>query len=263
MDSFKNFAKSTLASGITSGATSLTVATGTGARFPAVPFNASIWDTSIPDPSDDANAEVVRVTAIATDTFTITRGQEGTTGVAHNTGGKTYGIVATLTKKTTDEIAARLPRVVVLAAQINVLDDHDGDLTVSNALSVDVVAGETLVFEAHLYTIPPATNVVGPAFKMSGTCTSSLFIQTAVGYWGDATGLNSTQIQPGDIAGGLDRDVLAVDPTYAVTYIRSCGSLVVSGSGTLILKFTGYRTGSHTNETVSLRAGSSLQVQRT
>lgn len=101
LDNAKNFAKSTLASGITSGATSLSVAAGTGSRFPTVPFNATIWEKSTyGDPSDDPNVEIVRVTSISSDTFTITRAQESTSAVAHNTAGKTYGILAGLTAKT-------------------------------------------------------------------------------------------------------------------------------------------------------------------
>lgn len=106
MDAFKNFAKSALASGITSGATSLSVSSGDGAKFPVVfPFNATIWnETDFSDPSDDSAVEIVTVTAISTDTLTIVRGQEGTSAVAHNTGGKTYGIVATLTALTLNAI---------------------------------------------------------------------------------------------------------------------------------------------------------------
>ena len=52
------------------------VGAGEGVRFPVTPFNASIWPAgAMPTP---ANAEVVRVTAIATDTLTIIRAAEGT-----------------------------------------------------------------------------------------------------------------------------------------------------------------------------------------
>jgi hypothetical protein len=75
-DAHKNFAISTVAtapSPATSG-TSLLVAAGHGARFPAAPFYATVWPASAsPDPT---NAEVVRVTNINTDTLTITRAQD-------------------------------------------------------------------------------------------------------------------------------------------------------------------------------------------
>jgi hypothetical protein len=56
--------------------TSLSVTAGTGSRFPTPPFNATVWPTGTnPTP---ANAEIVRVTAVTTDTLTIVRQAEGT-----------------------------------------------------------------------------------------------------------------------------------------------------------------------------------------
>lgn len=77
-DVHKNFALSTVATAPSPAAsgTSLVVAGGDGTKFPAVPFNAVIFPTGA-NPTT-ANAEVVRVTNISTDTFTITRQQEGT-----------------------------------------------------------------------------------------------------------------------------------------------------------------------------------------
>ncbi len=122
-DSVKNFAKTTLAAGITSGATSCTVASGTGGRFPAAPFNATIWnqtDHTSPDDAFHAGAgEIVRVTSVATDTLTITRAQEGTSAVAHNTSGKTYGIIAGVTAKTMDEDVYSLVPTAVSGSSIN------------------------------------------------------------------------------------------------------------------------------------------------
>jgi hypothetical protein len=99
MDLAKNFAKGTLAVGILDTDTSLDLSANNGARFPSPPFNATIWNsTDFPDPSDDPDVEVIRVTAITDDTFdTIERGQEGTAAVDHHIDGKTYQIVAGLT----------------------------------------------------------------------------------------------------------------------------------------------------------------------
>jgi hypothetical protein len=91
---FRVSGTSTLGAGITAGATSLTVAAGDGAKFPTAPFNATIWNkTDYPDPSDDPQAEDVRITTVVADTFRVARGQKGTAAVAHNTAGKTYGII--------------------------------------------------------------------------------------------------------------------------------------------------------------------------
>jgi hypothetical protein len=106
-DGAKNFAKAALSAGIASGATSLTLASGGGARFPVAPFNASLWNfTDAVDPADDPTVEVVRVTAIVGDTLTITRAQEGTASSNHNTAGKTYKLVAGPTAKLVADINA-------------------------------------------------------------------------------------------------------------------------------------------------------------
>jgi hypothetical protein len=56
--------------------TQLTVYGGNSNRFPAPPFSASIWPLGLP--ADPTNAEIIRVTAIAGDVWTIVRQQEGT-----------------------------------------------------------------------------------------------------------------------------------------------------------------------------------------
>lgn len=100
-DAHANFAYSTVAtapSPATSG-TSLVVAAGQGALFPAVPFNATIWPTAAQPTA--ANAEIVRVTAISTDTLTITRAQEGSSARTVVVGDQ---IAATITKQTLTDI---------------------------------------------------------------------------------------------------------------------------------------------------------------
>jgi hypothetical protein len=82
---FTNNASSTLASGINNSVTSLTVATGQGALFPTLSAGDYFYCTL-------ANAvgtvEIVKVTARSTDTFTITRAQDGTSAATWSTGDK-------------------------------------------------------------------------------------------------------------------------------------------------------------------------------
>ena len=77
-DAHKNFPYSTVATAPspTDTGTSLTLAAGGGALMPSVPFNAVIWPVSVQPLA--SNAEIVRVTAISTDTITIIRIQEST-----------------------------------------------------------------------------------------------------------------------------------------------------------------------------------------
>lgn len=73
---------------------SLVVAAGEGALFPTPPFNATVWPVG--EQPTNINAEIVRVTAINTDTFTIERVQEDTTNRRIGIGDQ---IAATLTSK--------------------------------------------------------------------------------------------------------------------------------------------------------------------
>lgn len=108
MDAHKNFATSLVAtapSPATSG-TSLVVTAGEGTLFPATPFNAVICPASA-NPTT-TNAEIVRVTTISTDTFTITRTQESTSARTVVVGDRIYaGVTAkTLTDVETADAAA-------------------------------------------------------------------------------------------------------------------------------------------------------------
>lgn len=108
-----NNANATLAAGINSSATSITLTSGQGARFPTLTasdyFYATLVDTS-------NNLEIVKCTARATDVLTVVRAQESTTARAYTTG---------------DRIEIRLTAQTFLDS---VLTDGDkGDITVSSA----------------------------------------------------------------------------------------------------------------------------------
>lgn len=79
---YTNNASTTLASGITNSATSLTVATGTGALFPSLSGGDVFYATL----ASGSTYEIVKVTARSTDTFTIVRAQDGTSAAVWSTG---------------------------------------------------------------------------------------------------------------------------------------------------------------------------------
>lgn len=100
-DAHANFAYSHVATAPSpaSSGTSLVVTAGEGVRFPAVPFNATIWPIgTIPLAT---NAEIVRVTGRSTDTLTIVRAQESSSARSVIVGDQ---IAATITKKTFDDL---------------------------------------------------------------------------------------------------------------------------------------------------------------
>lgn len=79
---FTNNASTTLAAAISNTATSVTVASGTGALFPVPnPTVGSHFHATLVKNGAPGTFEIVDVTAVATDTFTITRAQESTTAL--------------------------------------------------------------------------------------------------------------------------------------------------------------------------------------
>jgi hypothetical protein len=81
---FTNNAVGTLASSIISSATTINVTAGQGALFPSLSsdyFFATLIDSS-------NNLEIIKVTARSTDTLTVVRGQDGTSGRAYAAGDK-------------------------------------------------------------------------------------------------------------------------------------------------------------------------------
>lgn len=80
---YANNASTTLASAITSTATSLSVASGKGALFPTISGEDFFYVTL----SNGSGAvEIVKVTACSVDTFTVVRGQDGTAALAFAAG---------------------------------------------------------------------------------------------------------------------------------------------------------------------------------
>jgi|APSaa5957512576_1039674.scaffolds.fasta_scaffold16428_3 hypothetical protein len=108
-DQLINFGKVQVSIGYDASATSIALSAGDGAKLPST-FNYNVvwWNfTDYADPADALHAgeaEIVRVTNRSTDTLTITRAQEGTSAVTHNTSAKTYKMALALTKKMIDDI---------------------------------------------------------------------------------------------------------------------------------------------------------------
>lgn len=116
IDQLINFGTVQVSTGYTAAATAIVLTTGNGARWTQTrPFNAVWWNfTDYPNPEDDPNREIVRVTAgFGTDNITVVRpvvgnsyNGEGSSNVAStkNTASKTYKMMPTVTQRlfTTD-----------------------------------------------------------------------------------------------------------------------------------------------------------------
>jgi len=137
---FSNNGHSTLASSLTSSATSITVASGHGARFPSLTGSEYFYATLI-DSSN--NLEIVKVTARSSDVLTATRAQESTTARAYAIGDRIELRVTAAGLVDATALDAVVADNSITAAKINVsgngtsgqalLSDGDGSFSYGDA----------------------------------------------------------------------------------------------------------------------------------
>jgi hypothetical protein len=175
--------ETTLASGISNTATSMTVATGAGAALlGGVTLSAGNIDTfSVAIDPDTINEEIVFITANSADTFTIVRGQSGTSAISHSGGaavkhvfvsealnafeaglnetiplnnqtGTTYTLVAsdagdlvTLTNSSAITVTVPTNATIPFATgtQVTIAQTGSGQVTVAGAVGVTVFASDS------------------------------------------------------------------------------------------------------------------------
>lgn len=140
LDAVANFAKVEVSTGYGSGDTSIVLSSGEGSKLPTAPFNITWYNlTDYPDPADDPNVEIVRVTNIATDTLTVTRAQEGTSASTKNDVGKTYNMVVSPTKKMIDDIQTDLDTKITASSTDTLTNKtFDANGTGNSLSNVDV-----------------------------------------------------------------------------------------------------------------------------
>lgn len=105
MDPVKNFGYVTVSTGYDASATSIVLSSGHGAKLPDPvvdgPYNLIWYDsTNYPNPADDPNVEIIRVTARSSDTLTVTRSAESTSATTKNTADAIYKMFLGSTAKT-------------------------------------------------------------------------------------------------------------------------------------------------------------------
>jgi len=173
VDALKNFAYSSVAtppSPATSG-TTLTVTAGQGALFPAAPFDATVWPSGVQPLS--TNAEIVRVTAVATDTLTITRAQYGTTAQSITAG---YQIAQTIDANLLTQIATMGGDVsgttnASTVAKLQGYSIYPGAPSNGNTLIYNSATGWTPASLTNVSTFSAGTTGLTPSSATSGSVT--------------------------------------------------------------------------------------------
>jgi hypothetical protein len=114
-----------------SSGTTLIVASGEGSRFPTVPFQITVFPSNAGYPTP-ANAEILTVTARATDTLTLVRAQEGTSARSIVAGDV---VIATVTKKVLEDIAS-VPLTPVLFSGCKATRSSDQAISATTSTAI-------------------------------------------------------------------------------------------------------------------------------
>jgi hypothetical protein len=211
--------ETTLASGISSTATTMTVAAGTGSTLlggaTLAPGNVDQFTVAI-DP-DTQNEEIVFITAVSTDTFTIVRGRAGSSNITH-TGGATVRHVLT-----SDDLTFYTTGVATADGAVQKSTaTAKGDMLVATASATiarqpvgtdgQVLTADSTVTNGIKWAGVSATPRIGQVVTAS---TSSSTASTGGAGWVDVTGLSVT-----------------ITPTLSTSKIFIATSFTIIGSGT-------------------------------
>lgn len=237
-----NNAFGTLAAGINSSATSITLTTGQGARFPTLGagdyFYATLIDTS-------NNLEIVKVTARSTDVLTVVRAQESTTARAYSTG---------------DRIEIRLTAQTFLDALIvyDVLTSSTGYFDLPSGTTAQrpgspatgMIRFNTTIGATEVYD---GTNWVVLGAQYPAATGGTVTTQGDYRYHFFSGSDNFTVVNAGNLAGSNKFDVLIVGGGGASSIQHSGGA----GAGGLILK-TNFTLSAGSVNTITVGAGATV-----
>jgi hypothetical protein len=211
---FSNNARSTLASGITASATSITVAD--GSVFPALAPGDHTYVT-LEDVS--GNLEVVKVTAISSNTLTVIRGQDGTTARAYSSGDFVQlRVTAALLNDLADEASVTLWADVQNKPDpvITLAGDATGSATLTDLGSATLTV--TIADDSHNHTV---ANVDGLQAALDAKQNASTALTTSTTFGGDVSGTYNAIVIADDshnhVISNVDGLQAALDSKLAVS----------------------------------------------
>jgi hypothetical protein len=196
---FTNNATAELASSITDVQTTIVLASGQGAKFPALGVGDYFYATLV-NPSNEL--EIVKVTARSIDTLTILRAQEGTSSRAYNAG-------------------ERLELRVTAGALNGMVDDTDSALT----LKADL--------DSPVFTGTPAGPTAAPGTDSTQLATTAFVadaVETATGALGTMSTQNANAINvTGGTVSGITGSINSVTPGTNASGNRTVSTSTPSG----------------------------------
>jgi hypothetical protein len=219
----KNFSYSTIATAPSpaNSGTSIVVAPGEGVRFPDPPFFATVWPVSVSP--DSSNAEIVKVTGVSTDTFTIVREQEGTSARSITVGDQ---IIAGLTAGLFSESQIGAVGITIDGAGSVLTTGFKGSIMVPYSgmiESVTVLADQTGSIQIDIWkdiytNFPPTDDDSITALAVPAISSGVKYQDTSLTGWTKA-------VSAGDIIGFNIDSVSAITKVTVILKVRKTSAI--------------------------------------
>lgn len=233
---FANNAFGTLSAGITNSATSITLSSGQGARFPTLSsgdyFFATLIDTS-------NNLEIVKVTARSSDVLTATRAQDNTTARAFAIGDR---IELRITAGTLEEVVSGATVVTDQSPQLGGnLDLNSNDITGTGNIDItgDIdassefkIAGTTVADSNGIHVPQLSSNPSSPVEgQMYYNTTDDVIKHWDGGEWLQMSNKFSASGGTESISGGFKFHLFTTSGTFTADAAGTVDVLIVAGGG--------------------------------
>lgn len=196
---FANNARSELAQPISAGATSITLTSTTGARFPAVNLGGDYFLLTLYNlvGNVETDIEIVRVISRVNDVLTVQRAQEGTTAKAYLAGAKAELRITADSFNTIDaiEVLANsvISRGVIQATGVitagggfsTTEDSFLGEITVSGTATFNQQVNATMGLSANTINVTGPTTLAALTTSGALTANGAVVLNSAVSLTGD------------------------------------------------------------------------------
>jgi hypothetical protein len=187
LDPAFNGVEVTVSTGYDDTATTIVLSASEGAKLPNPStdgnFNLVYFNsTDYKRPFDDPNVEIIRVTGISTDTLTVVRpaagnnynGEgSGNTAKTHNTGGKNYKMILSVTRRTIEKIDTELIAKLAKTPNVTSIDD------------TGIADGEIAIYDLTNKKIKTSDKVFSTDGTLAGNSDSNVATEKAVKTYAD------------------------------------------------------------------------------
>ena len=231
---FSNLASTTLASGVSDTATSLSVTS--ASLFPTLGGSDYFYATI----GTGSGSEIVKVTAISGTTFTVVRGQDGTTAISHSSGAE-FSLRVTAAALNDLSTQADTESVSIagdtMTGNLNLGDNVKAQFGASDDLQIYHDASHSYIVDAGTGNMYISTN--GNGIVMQASLSETMFAALPNGsvrlYYDNSQKLATTSTGI-DVTGSVTADGLSVDNITIdgndISTTNSNGNLTITPNGT-------------------------------